>query len=381
MDYIQDFAETVTERSERSVKSTVYAEKPLKRSLVTYEMSYFRTLTQRKNDYTMKYLPFISFFTEFIPLLKERFYTDIYSDFTNFYREEGDTSSRLSIEPRFRFPYAWNGINTLVSGTLYETAYLTKYEDNRDNETEHRQLAKIEADANVQFLKNYQIDHFNIGEVQSLIKPRVRYTFISNSSYKDIPDIDPYDRIYKTNAITYGLTHYLNTFSSDNIRELSLFEIEQTYSLSGDLKESTFYKGYGERLSDVTARLTIWPIDNFSFSHESTFSTTGDGIRIMRNSVEHSLQKLYKVSLYHSYTKDLTNELYLDLIGYYRRLEGRYVMRYSFLDGELLDATYRLTYRPTSCWAVTLSLVQSTRPNDTSIRISFDLAGITPGKE
>jgi hypothetical protein len=56
-------------------------------------------------------------------------------------------------------------------------------------------------------------------------------------------------------------------------------------------------------------------------------------------------------------------------------------MRYSLLDGELLDATYRLTYRPTSCWAVTLSLVQSTRPNDTSIRISFDLAGITPGKE
>lgn len=376
MDYIKDFGLTTVERSQNVLKSTGYIEKPFQKSLVTYEMSDFNTLTQKDNDSTFKYLPFVSFFTEYIPIMKEKLYTDMFAGYTNFYREKGDKYSRMAFEPSVRLPLSFNGINLLINGTLYETGYLISHAATNSNDTKLRQTAKIEGDMNVQFLRNYNTERFNIGEMQSVIKPQLKYTFIPNTSFSNIPSIDPYDRLYQTNTLTYGLNHYLNALTPTGSKEISLFEIQQTYGLSGGLRPSMLYEGSGGRLSDIKTRLTVYPKENFAYTNESIIDTGGEGLKIMRNYLRYMSPDKYYANISHSYTNQLLNELYYDLGGTYKDFDGRYQLRYSFKDATWIDTLYQIRYHP-SCWAANLQLIQSTRPKDTTIRISFELIGIT----
>ena len=96
--------------------------------------------------------------------------------------------------------------------------------------------------------------------MQSVIKPAIRYTFIPSTGYKDVPQIDAYDRMNQTNILTYSLNHYLYVNPMNGGKsEMSLLEISQTYGISGNLESSDLYKGYGSRFSDIDARFTFYP--------------------------------------------------------------------------------------------------------------------------
>src|SRR5690606_31428015 len=112
----------------------------------------------------------------------------------------GDTYSRLSIEPRVQLPASWQGLNFLLSGSLSEKIYFVDQASTDDTRTKNLETLKLEGVTNVQFLKNYNVEFLKLGIVQSLIRPQVNYTFISNNSYRDIPYIDPYDRIGNVNT-------------------------------------------------------------------------------------------------------------------------------------------------------------------------------------
>ncbi|HOJ71465.1 MAG TPA: LPS assembly protein LptD [Syntrophorhabdaceae bacterium] len=375
-DYLKDLSTTTSEKSEAQLKSNLYFEKPFQNSLFTYEMAYFKNLLIKDNDMTFKYAPHMTYFTESFPVLKNRFFFDLSSSMTNFYRETGDKYSRLSFEPRLQLPYSWNALNLLFSGKAYETGYLINKATTHTKTTKMRQTFKVQGDANVQLIRDYYTGKDRSTGYQSLIKPEIKYTFIPNSSYRELPYIDPYDRIYKANIITYSLNHYLNHFSYGETREVSLFQLEQTYGLSGSLSPSNLYEGYGNRFSDTKGRFIFYLSEDISFGHESVFNTYGNGFKTVKNSLNYSQPNIYRVNLSHTYTKYLDNQIYLDLGGTYKDIDGRYQIRYSFRDAAWIDTLYQLTYHP-SCWAVTLTLVQTQRPRDTSLRFAFDLAGIT----
>lgn len=375
--YLVDFGENVQEQSENLVKSSAYIEKPFNNSLLTVEGAYFRNLVAKENDTTFKYYPHATFFTNYFPVFQKMLYADISADLINFYRERGEKYSRLSIEPRVQLPLSWNGLNFLLSGSLYEKIYYVNKVAPDDTATENLATVKLEGAANVQFMRNYNLDSFNIGMVQSLIRPQINYSFISNTSYQDIPLIDPYDRIGKLNTITYSFNHYLNTFTPQTGgKELSLLEVSQTYGLSGRLPVSDTYKGSGDRFSDVTGRLTLFLRKNISYSNETALNVHGQGMTTTKNVLRYVLPEIYYMNISQSYTKDVANQVYLDLGGKYSYLTGRYRIIYSFKNRDWIDTQYQLVYQPT-CWAVVLTLKQTKRPNDTSFNIGFDLTGLT----
>ncbi|MBA4391521.1 MAG: hypothetical protein C0399_11385 [Syntrophus sp. (in: bacteria)] len=375
-DYLMDFGATAIERGENKIRSTAFAEKPFSKSLLTTELSYFKNLLVHNNDQTYQHLPSISFFTEYLPVLGNKLFTDISSDFTSFYREKGETYSRLSLEPKLRLPYSLKGINFLFSGTLIETAYLINRNEVIQKDTQHRQTFRIEGDANMQFIRNYSTDALGIGEMQSLIKPQLKYTFTPNTSFSDLPNIDPYDRIYRSNSMTYSFNHYLYGLKEGAQRELALVEVAQTYGLSGNLDPSPLYSGSGQRLSDIDARLTLYPLSNLAYTANSVINVHGDGVKTITNALSHDVVGKYHVNVWHSYSRDFANTGFFDLGAVYKKFEGGYQIQYSFKDKDWIDTQYKLTYRP-SCWSTTVSLTQSKRPRDTRINISFDLAGIT----
>jgi LPS-assembly protein len=375
--YLEDFGESITEQSENLLKSTAYVEKPFNNSLLTVEGAYFKNLVVKENDTTFKYYPHATFFTNYFPVFRRFLYADISTDLINFYREKGPTYSRLSIEPKVQLPLSWNGLNFLLSGSLNEKIYYVNESVTNDTDTRNVGTLKVEGAANVQFMRNYKVDSLNIGMVQSIIRPQVSYTFISDSSYKDIPLIDPYDRIGNVNTLTYSLNHYLNTFTPQTGgKELSLFEIFQTYGLDGNLPVSDAYKGSGDRFSDIAGRLTLFLRKNISYSNTTTLNVHGEGMSSTTNTLRFIAPELYYVNIAQTYTKDLANQVYLDLGGKYGYVTGRYRIIYSFKNRDWIDTQYQLVYQP-KCWAVILTLKQTKRPNDTSLNIGFDLTGLT----
>lgn len=375
--YLKDFGDSIDERSENLLRSSAYLEKPFKNSLLTVEGAHFRDLSTKENDTIFKFYPHATFFTEYLPIIRRFLYADISTDVTNFYREKGNTYSRVSIEPRLRLPFSWNGVNFLLSGTLFEKFYYVDESSSHDTSTKNLETVKLDGSTNVQFMRNYNLNLWNIGAVQSLIRPQVKYTFISNNSYREIPLIDPFDRMGKTNTITYSLGHYLRRLAPQvGGGELSLLEVFQTYGLSGDLPLSDAYKGYGSRFSDITGRLTLLMRNNLSFINEAALNVHGQGITATSNTLRYIFPEVYYMNITHNYTQGLANQMNLDLGGKYKFLTGRYHIIYSFKDKEWIDTQYQLIYQA-QCWAIFLTLKQTKRPNDTSINIGFDLAGLT----
>ncbi len=142
------------------------------------------------------------------------------------------------------------------------------------------------------------------------------------------------------------------------------------------MRPSELYKGSGGRFSDIDTRLTVYPTTNLSYTNEAQINTGGEGLKTIRNGFSYAKPNIYNMNLSHNYTADLNNEVFLDLGGIYKYFQGRYQIRYTFKDSEWIETLYQLRYMP-GCWGTTLTLMQSKRPNDTVIRISFDLAGIT----
>ena len=403
-DYLMDFGQTITERSESQLRSTIYLEKPLHKSLLTGGVSKFRNLLVQDNSTMFQYYPEITYFTEYIPIARTNMYLDLNSSLTNFYRDEGFTSTRVTVDPSLKLPLPYKGLNTLLSATLYESGYLVnRGDDNVDGSTKHRQTFRFDSDMNMQFVRTYFNGWSLFGLMHSVIKPAVRYTFIPSTGYNDVPRIDSYDRMNQTNILTYSLNHYLYRETGSGAKgEMSLLEVSQTYGISGNLESSDLYKGSGSRFSDVDVRFTLSPISNLSFTHESVWNVRGEGAKILRHGLGYTLPNIYLLTISHSYTNgygvnprtgeyveqytDPTtgvetkfgtlNQVSLATAGIYKGFSAGYGVTYEFTTQEAINTDYWIRYQP-GCWSTTLALRQSTRPNDTTFKISFDLTGIT----
>jgi lipopolysaccharide assembly outer membrane protein LptD (OstA) len=312
-----------------------------------------------------------------MPVIRNMFYLNLSSDLLSLYREEGDTFTRFVVAPALRIPYHWKGLNFLFGATGYEKIYSIKYDQSgQSDETKRLESAKIETDVSAQFIRNSSTNLFGIGPFQSLLKPRLRYTYVPDSGVHDIPEIDTSDHISQINTITYSFNHYLTALSKKGAGQVSIFEVEQSYGLSGPLTSSDLYDGSGKRFSDIRARLTLYPGGGFSTTHESVYNPYGDGFRILRNAVTYSRPHHFRVDLSQNYTRGLVDEVNAGFVGTYGSFDGIVQFNYSLKDNTWIDTLYALTYHP-KCWSVTLSMSQNRRPRDTSFRISFDLAGLT----
>lgn len=374
--YLVDFGDRSAERSENSLRSTLFFEKPFPKSQLSAEMTYFETLVQKDNNPTFQYLPMVSFFTEFIPVLKDRLFADVSTEFINYYRTQGERFTRLGIEPKLRFPFNWNGINLLTTGSFRERGYVINGGGEQDaGSTKWRETIKIETDANVKFWRDYDTSLFGLGTMRSLVVPRLRYTYIPARSFRDVPSIDPSDQLLKTNALTYSFNHYLNGINGA-VRELALLEVAQTYGLTSNLSPSELYDGSGNRFSDVTGRFTLTPWPYVSLAHQSVFNVYGQGLLSTSNTVSLSDPARYNFNLTYSYGKGATDEIFLDVGGRSKLFDAVFQYRYSIADHDWVDTRFEVIYHP-NCWALILSFTQTRRPKDTRFGISVDIAGLT----
>lgn len=388
-DFLEDFGLTTLERAENSVKSTVFAEQFLTKSLLSAEATFFRTLVVANNGHTVQYYPFLTYFTEYLPLLKDKMYTNVSSGFANYERDQGTTYRQFNVEPSLRMPFHVEGFNLLASTTLIERLYSINQKpsvdtsiDSNQKQSDNFQTVMIQGDANFQAFRNYKTDLFGLDTLQSVIKPRVAYTLIPATNTVDLPPITPADQTVKTDTITYSFNHYLNAISKDSSREISLLEIDQTYGLSGNLRPSTAYTlGNGApnqpsgRFSDIHTKLTLYPTREFFLAQESYIDPHDGEAKILRTSAGLMKGQFYN-TVTHTYQAGEINQLTWMSAEHYKDFSGMLTIIYDLKENSWISTLYAITYHP-GCWSVTLSLVQTRRPPDTAIHFSFNLAGLT----
>ena len=145
-----------------------------------------------------------------MPIFKQKLYTDLSTDMTNFMDGTGDRFTRFVATPTLRVPYSVSGFNFLFSGGIIEKSY----SDNQgapNKDSVHHEAFTVDGDASAQFVKNATTDIFDLGQFQSVITPRVSYSFIKNDeSFANVPSIDPSDRTNNANIVTYSFNHYFN---------------------------------------------------------------------------------------------------------------------------------------------------------------------------
>jgi hypothetical protein len=284
-----------------------------------------------------------------------------------------------------------NGLNFLFSGGVTDKSYIVdRRTAGTTSDTLNHETVTVQGDANAQFLKNSSTDLFNLGDVQSVITPRLQYSYLKNvDSFANVPTIDPSDRTNDANIVTYSLNHYFNAVKDGQVREISLIEITQTYGLSGSLEpQPLLYYGSGSRLSDVHFRFTLFPEPTFWLSSDDVVSIHGEGLTTATQSVHYALPPLFQIDVSHTYSKEfleplteqmgkaLTNEASVTTLTRWKVFDLKYQIDYSLIDRSWIDYLAALTYHP-SCWGLTLTLTKTRRPADTSFNLSFNLQGIT----
>jgi LPS-assembly protein len=383
--YLQDLGRTTLERAENSQRSVAFVEKPFPYSLLTVETAYFKDLTQKNNSATEQYLPYVSYFTEYLPVLKDKFYTDVSTDLANFTRGTGDKVTRFTATPSLRIPYSWNGLNFLASASASERAYhVDDPVAGEDNDAHHEQIRMV-GDMNAVFVKDTHTDFFKLGDIQSMIVPRVEYNYVQNrSSFAGVPSTEPTDRISNTDTVTYSFNHYLNAVSNGQVKEISLLEVSQTYGLANRLPADQNvadpfpYTGSGSRLSDIHERFTLFPNSSFYYINDTQLDVEGygRGLQSMTNSIHYARLPQFQVDLTHSYEPGLVDQVWLNTIFRWRMFDVVYQERYDFLLHSWQNTLASITYRA-GCWSVSFSDIETKVPRDRSYHLSFNLSGLS----
>ena len=165
-------------------------------------------------DDTLQQLPVI----EFNSLKQQAFGTGVYwdldSEYTYFYREDGDQGHRTDLYPRAYLPLKWNNyLSVEPSAGWRQTAWvMDRQEDDSLDRSTYRQIYDARLDLSTEFSRIMGSPVGSIDRIRHSIKPRVVYEYIPEQDQSDLPDFDTgIDRIDKANEVTYSLT---NTFTA-----------------------------------------------------------------------------------------------------------------------------------------------------------------------
>jgi LPS-assembly protein len=162
-------------------------------------------------------LPFIEFDAAKQPILTSPFYYDLDSEYTYFYRDEGQRAHRLDVYPRFYQPYKFkNYFSIEPSLGLRETIWhfdKEEYTGPTGEENLSREMYDLRLDLSSDIYKIYSGIGENVEKVKHAVRPHIVYSYIPHKDQNKYPDFDSIDNISKQSLLTYSLTNTLTAKS------------------------------------------------------------------------------------------------------------------------------------------------------------------------
>ena len=255
-----------------------------------------------ETDDTLQQLPRIEFDGAKQKVFSSLFYWDLDSEYTYFYREDGDRGHRADLYPRVYLPMKWkNYLSVEPSAGWRQTSWvMDRREDQTVDRSTYRQIYDLKLDLSTEFSKIMASPVTAVDRMRHSIKPQVIYTYVPDEDQTDLPDFDTaIDRIAAENSVTYSLTNILTgrrekkrTAASKTIAEqdnaqpqpdippkgeaapptydynrLGRLYLEQTYDIAAARDDEP------EPFSDIFGELDIHFGSYFRFDADASFDT------------------------------------------------------------------------------------------------------------
>jgi LPS-assembly protein len=238
------------------------------------------------------------------------------------------------------------------------------------------------------------------GRIVHLVSPVVGFRFVPEVSQNNISLYDMRDRVAQQRQFLFSLYQRLLRVGESGPSEIAFLELSWALE-TGERKEigSPYVDPLfpyvrvlqdeidlaagrtvrrDSRSSDLYARFHLVPALHWRISAESLFDTGNGGFTTASIGGEWRKDERNRALLEYRTTRDLAEEVHaLFLFRLFRFLGVETSANYSLQNKELADGSARLTFFPRSgCWNVGFVVNRTTRPDETSFRITFGLTGI-----
>jgi hypothetical protein len=227
------------------------------------------------------------------------------------------------------------------------------------------------------------------------------YRYVPKVRQDDFPATDRWSRLAPQSQFLITLSQRLIGVKGGAApKELLSFHIEWAYDLGGNETSGSPYvdplapyvralrdqidTGAGrtpkknDAPSDVYAKVAVAPIDRWRFQGEALFDPVENSFTVGGVSGEYKKDDDHRFLAEYRLSRDLAE----DVRGSFawrllRRLRLQAQASYSMRNGYLSEGAVGVSVFPRSdCWSVGLAAERKTQPDDTSVKLSFELKGI-----
>lgn len=189
---------------------------------VNAEMLWYDDVVKRRQeskDDTLQQLPGITFDALKQPLFNDHLLAGMASEYSNFFRQDGDTGQKIDIHPRLYLPLHYQHYFTFEpSAGFRQTAWYTDPEalDTTDdspapayNNYQHRELYDLKADLSTDLFQVFQVQGKTVDKIKHTITPRFEHSYIPKADQSEYPQFTATDRVEAENLTTFSLTNFL----------------------------------------------------------------------------------------------------------------------------------------------------------------------------
>ncbi len=346
-------------------------------------------------DTTLHKLPFLQINSLKQPLLKILpLYWKLDSEYTHFYREEGETGDRIDIYPRISLLKQFGNYLTFEPSVGFrETVWNVNNEDDDTYLTKKssRGIYDIKAELTSNLFKVYQIDEEKTGlmgkdadKIKHIIRPQITYEYVPDKNQDEYPSFDPTDRIEKKHRITASITNTVISRSSVSetaseheekkysYQPVCRFKLEQSYDISepgiqdSSLKNHSFSPIYGE--------IELTPGDFLSVQADAKWSPYDLDFQTRNFSFNLKDKRGDSLFLEYRYNQDLSESFFTDMAV---RLSENWLTYADYernlKEGEDIKTSIGILYS-SSCWSADLSYTNEN--NDRRYSFMINLKGL-----
>ena len=173
-----------------------------------------------ESDDTLQQLPVIQFDGVKQQAFGTGVFWDLDSEYTYFYREDGERGHRSDIYPRAYLPLRWkNFLSVEPSAGWRHTAWvMDRREDDTLDRSTYRQIIDARLDLSTELSKVMGSPVAAVDRIRHSARPRVIYEYIPDQDQSDLPSFTALDRIGEKNLVTYSLTNTLTARTTKTFR-------------------------------------------------------------------------------------------------------------------------------------------------------------------
>ncbi len=346
-------------------------------------------------DPTIQKLPYIGFDALKQRFLASPFFFKLESEYTYFYREDGDNSHRIDIVPRLSLPYQYKNYFTFEPSIgLRETVWSVDPDKEiagpigSDDDRFNRQIYDLRLELSSQISKIFDVNLAGIDRMNHVVVPNIIYEYLPDQDQDDLPQFDDRDRIEERNLLTYSITNLFNWRSlikkgdpnesaGYSYHQFGRLKFEQSYDINEARKdEPTGGTGDTERrpFSPITGELDLNLARYLRIDADAAWNVYDDKFQTGNIALTVADKRDDSLSAEYRYSEDQTESIYFDIrLNVSDRLTTFAEYERNIFDNQRIFTVLGLLYR-TQCWSIGLRYIDE--PGDRTYEFSINLLGL-----